>query len=309
MALFDALPQTNFSLSEWSDGKKLMGKKLAGLVRADVAREAAKLAVKPGLAVILAGDDAASQIYVTGKEKAALEAGFTSRIVRLPATVKQEEIIAEIHEFNNDSNIHGILVQLPLPKHLNEEQILQAIVAEKDADGFHYLNQGRLFAGLPTTLPCTPAGVALMLRELSRERSEHNLEGRHAVVVGRSNIVGKPMAQLLLSGLNMTVSICHSRTRNLGDFIRSADLIVSATGVRGVVDLTAMKPGAIVIDVGMHRIDGKVTGDLELKIAEERAAFYTPVPGGVGPMTIAMLLFNTLRNARLLQEQRLLARG
>lgn len=309
MALFDSLPSSNFALSGWVDGKKLMGKKLAELVRADVAREAAKLAVKPGLAVILAGDDAASQIYVAGKEKAALEAGFTSRIVRLPATVTQEELVAQIHAFNNDTTIHGILVQLPLPKHLNEEQILQAIVAEKDADGFHYLNQGRLLAGLPTTLPCTPAGVALMLRELSRERSDYKLEGKHAVVVGRSNIVGKPMAQLLLSGLNMTVSMCHSRTRNLGDFIRSADLIVSATGVRGVLDLASMKPGAIVVDVGMHRIDGKVTGDLDLKIAEEKAAFYTPVPGGVGPMTIAMLLYNTLRNAGLLQANQLVAQG
>lgn len=301
MAVFDSLPMSRFPVSEWVDGKKLIGRKLAELVRATVAREALKLAVKPGLAVILAGNDPASQIYVSGKEKAALEAGFTSRIVRLPAEVTQEELVAQIHAFNHDSRIHGILVQLPLPKHLNEEQVLQAIVAEKDADGFHYLNQGRLLSGLPTTLPCTPAGIALMLRELEREKPEYRLEGRHAVVVGRSNIVGKPMAQLLLSGLNMTVSTCHSRTRNLGDFIRSADLIVSATGVRGVIDLAAMKPGAIVIDVGMHRIAGKVTGDLELQIAEQKAAFYTPVPGGVGPMTIAMLLFNTLRNATLLQ--------
>jgi methylenetetrahydrofolate dehydrogenase (NADP+)/methenyltetrahydrofolate cyclohydrolase len=307
VALFDSLPRSNFPLSGWVDGKKLMGKKLAELLRADVAREAAKLAVKPGLAVILAGDDAASQIYVGGKEKAALEAGFTSRVFRLPATVTQEELVARIHDFNKDSAIHGILVQLPLPKHLNEEQILQAIVAEKDADGFHYLNQGRLLSGEPTTLPCTPAGVALMLRELSRENPECRLEGKHAVVVGRSNIVGKPMAQLLLSGLNMTVSICHSRTRNLGDFIRSADLIVSATGVRGVIDLDIMKPGAIVIDVGMHRINGKVTGDLDLAIAEERSSFYTPVPGGVGPMTIAMLLFNTLNNAIRLQDTTRLA--
>lgn len=309
MAIFDSLPSSSFPVSGWVDGKKLMGRKLAELVRADVAREAAKLAVKPGLAVILAGDDPASQIYVGGKEKAAIEAGFTSRIVRLPAHVTQEELIAQIHAFNNDSTIHGILVQLPLPRHLNEEQVLQAIVAEKDADGFHYLNQGRLLAGLPTTLPCTPAGVALMLRELSREKPEFILEGKHAVVVGRSNIVGKPMAQLLLSGLNMTVSMCHSRTRNLADFIRSADLIVSATGVRGVIDLASMKPGTIVVDVGMHRIDGKVTGDLDLKIAEERASFYTPVPGGVGPMTIAMLLFNTLRNATLLQAATQLAKG
>lgn len=278
-----------------------MGKKLAELVRADVAQAAARLPVKPGLAVILAGDDAASQIYVGGKEKAAVGAGFFSRVVRLPGTVTQEELIAQIHAFNTDANIHGILVQLPLPKHLNEEQVLQAIVAEKDADGFHYINQGRLLAGQSTTLPCTPAGVALMLRELARGPAHFQPEGKHAVVVGRSNIVGKPMAQLLLSGLNMTVSMCHSRTRNLGDFIRSADLIVSATGVLGVIDLATMKEGAIVIDVGMHRIDGKVTGDLDLKIAEQKAAYFTPVPGGVGPMTIAMLLFNTLRNATLLQ--------
>lgn len=309
MELLDSLPARNFPLSGWVDGKKLMGKKLAELLRADIADQVAKLSVKPGLAVILAGDDAASQIYVAGKEKAAIAAGFTSRVVRLPASVTQEQIVAQIHAFNQDATIHGILVQLPLPKQLNEEQILQAIVAEKDADGFHYSNQGRLFAGLPTTLPCTPAGIALMLRELRRERSDFNPEGKHAVVIGRSNIVGKPMAQLLLSGFNMTVSICHSRTRNLGEFIRSADLIVSATGVRGIVDLAQMKPGAIVIDVGINRVGGRVTGDLDLQLAEEKAAFFTPVPGGVGPMTIAMLLYNTLRNAIELQQQTLLAKG
>lgn len=283
-----------------------MGKHLAQLLRAEIARKASLLPNRPGLAVILVGDDAASQVYVAGKEKAALEVGFDSRVVRLPATVTQEELVAQLHKFNHDTAIHGILVQLPLPKHLNEEQILQAIVPEKDADGFHFLNQGRLLAGVPTTLPCTPAGIALMLRELTREKVEFALEGKHAVVIGRSNIVGKPMAQLLLA-FNMTVTMCHSKTKNLHEFIQSADLIVSATGVRGAVDLTAMKAGAIVVDVGMHRVDGKLTGDLELDFAEKNAAFFTPVPGGVGPMTIALLLHNTLRNAMQIQNHNLLA--
>lgn len=283
-----------------------MGKHLAQRIRAEVAQAAGLLPHKPGLAVILVGDDVASQVYVGGKEKAAQEVGFHSRVLRLPATVAQEELVAQIHAFNHDAAIHGILVQLPLPKHLNEEEILQAIIPEKDADGFHFLNQGRLLAGLPTTLPCTPAGIALMLRELEREKPEFVLAGKHAVVVGRSNIVGKPMAQLLLA-FNMTVTMCHSKTQNLQEFIQNADLLVSATGVRGVVDLATMKEGAIVIDVGMHRIDGKLTGDLELSFAEKSAAFYTPVPGGVGPMTIAMLLYNTLRNAERMQNRTLLA--
>jgi methylenetetrahydrofolate dehydrogenase (NADP+)/methenyltetrahydrofolate cyclohydrolase len=298
--LFDALPKTTFDPALWVDGKRLMGKKLAELLRQHIKEEIAKTGIKPGLAVILVGDDAASQIYVAGKEKAALELGFDSRIVRLPANATQEALIAEIHRFNLDASVHGILVQLPLPAHLNESQILQAIVAEKDADGFHYLNQGRLAAGIAATLPCTPAGIALMLRELAAAKSlpAPELAGRHAVVVGRSNIVGKPMAQLLLTGLNMTVTMCHSKTHNLQRFVADADVLVSATGVRGVIDEKMIKSGAIVIDVGMHRIDGKVTGDLIMSEVEGKASYYTPVPGGVGPMTIAMLLFNTYQNAQ-----------
>lgn len=290
------MPKTSFAPSLWVDGKKLMGKKLAELVRQHIKEETAKTKLKPGLAVILVGDDAASQIYVAGKEKAAVELGFDSRIVRMPANVPQEALVSEIHRFNLDSSVHGILVQLPLPAHLNEAEILQAIAAEKDADGFHYLNQGRLAAGIAATLPCTPAGVALMLRELAAAKVVE-LAGRHAVVVGRSNIVGKPMAQLLLSGLNMTVTMCHSKTHNLQRFVADADVLVSATGVRGVIDEAQIKSGAIVIDVGMHRIDGKVTGDLNLASIENRVSLYTPVPGGVGPMTIAMLLYNTYQNA------------
>jgi len=297
--LFDALPRTAFDPGLWVDGKKLMGKKLAELLRHHIKEETAKTSLKPGLAVILVGADAASQIYVAGKEKAALELGFDSRIVRLPADVTQEALVSEIHRFNLDNSIHGILVQLPLPEHLNESQILQAITAEKDADGFHYLNQGKLAAGIAATLPCTPAGVALILRELVASNGVHHADliGRHAVVVGRSNIVGKPMAQLLLSGLNMTVTMCHSKTHNLQRFVADADVLISATGVRGVIDESQIKAGAIVIDVGMHRIDGKVTGDLNLAAIESRVSLYTPVPGGVGPMTIAMLLYNTYQNA------------
>ncbi len=302
MPLIDSLPKVKFAPESWIDGKKLMGKKLAELVRGHLKEETAAHAIKPGLAVILVGDDAASQIYVASKEKAAQELGYFSQLVRLPAQTQQEEIVAKIHEFNHDPNVHGILVQLPLPKHLNERQILQAIIPEKDADGFHYVNQGKLLAGEETVLSCTPAGIMLMLMQLGQ-----NLTGKHAVVVGRSNIVGKPMAQLLLSVLNMTVTTCHSKTQNLSALVRDADILVSATGVRGVVDTRDIKPGAIVVDVGMHRIDGKVTGDLDLGPVAEKASFYTPVPGGVGPMTIAMLLYNTYRNAVALQSPQLIA--
>lgn len=307
MSLLNALPQTQFPVKDWVTEKKLGGKALAEAVRQFVKRETGNLSVKPGLAVIIVGDDEASKIYVAGKEKAALEAGFHSVLERLPANTQQEALVAKIHALNNDPMIHGILVQLPLPNHLNESEILQAIRPDKDADGFHYVNEGKLLAGAETVLPCTPAGITLMLRELVREVPGLNLAGAHAVVIGRSNIVGKPMAQLLLSCFNLTVTMCHSKTRNLGDFIANADVLVSATGVRGIVDCTRIKEGSIVIDVGMHRIDGKVTGDLDLARVAERARFYTPVPGGVGPMTIAMLLYNTLRNAQKLQATTLLA--
>lgn len=306
VALKNSLPVSAFPVSEWVQDKKLSGKLLAEALRRDTKTRAAKLTTPPGLAVIIVGDDEASKIYVAGKEKAAAEAGFYSLVSRLPASSQQEDIIAKIHEYNNDPRLHGILVQLPMPGHLKESEILQAIRPEKDADGFHFINQGRLLAGADTVLPCTPAGITLMLRELDLQH-KLSLAGKHAVVVGRSNIVGKPMAQLLLSVLNMTVTTCHSKTQNLKDFVSSADVLVSATGVRGIVDCSVIKKGAIVIDVGMHRIDGKVTGDLDLAVAAERAQFYTPVPGGVGPMTIAMLLYNTYHNAERLQAQTLVA--
>ncbi|MBV6494293.1 MAG: Bifunctional protein FolD protein [Turneriella sp.] len=302
MPLTDSLPQTNFSFDKWVEGKKLLGKNLAELVRGYIKEEALKEKITPGLAVILVGDDAASQVYVGAKEKAAQGVGFLSRIVRLPKNAKQEEIVSHIHTFNHDSAIHGILVQLPLPPHVNEQQVLQSILPEKDADGFHFINQGKLLAGESTTLACTPAGIILMLKSLPV-----SLAGKHAVVVGRSNIVGKPMAQLLLSLLNMTTTICHSRTQNLQQFVSAADVLVSATGVRQIIDTTRVKEGSIVIDVGMHRVDGKLTGDLDLAPVEGRAAFYTPVPGGVGPMTIAMLLFNTFQNAVRINKQNLIA--
>jgi len=269
-----------------------MGKRLAELLRADLKRRIEKSSLRPGLAVILVGDDTASQIYVGGKEKAAQELGYVSRVIRLSATATQQEVIGHIHTLNHDSAIHGILVQLPLPKALNEREILQAIMPEKDADGFHFVNQGKLLAGEATTLPCTPAGIVLMLKNIPED-----LTGKHAVVFGRSNIVGKPMAQLLMAVFNMTVTVCHSRSKNPAAFIAMADLVVSATGVRSAIDESAIKPGAIVIDVGMHRIEGKVTGDLDLAKISDKAKYYTPVPGGVGPMTIAMLLYNTFQNA------------
>jgi methylenetetrahydrofolate dehydrogenase (NADP+) / methenyltetrahydrofolate cyclohydrolase len=303
----NSLPQFSITKETWVDGKKLSGRKFADALLTHLKEQSNTLPERPGLAVILVGNDEASQVYVGGKEKAANSLGYLSRIIRLEAESTQEKIVAEIHALNLDPNIHGILVQLPLPPHLNEEQILQAIVPEKDADGFHFMNQGKLLSGHDTTLPCTPAGITLMLGALTRADKNIELTGRHAVVIGRSNIVGKPMGQLLLGALNMTVTMCHSKTRNLSDFVRSADVLVSATGVRGIVDCTAIKNGSIVIDVGMHRVDGKLTGDLDLPVAAERAAYYTPVPGGVGPMTIAMLLYNTYQNARRLHSATLVA--
>ena len=270
--------------------KILDGKTMSEELKSNIARRVAAMREKgviPGLAVILAGDDPASEIYVRNKGKGCEEVGMFSRTIRMGADVSQEELEAEIQRLNEDPAIHGILVQLPLPGHLNEEAALSRILPEKDVDGFHLINAGRLMTGAEGVIPCTPKGVLHMIRATGEP-----LSGKEAVVIGRSNIVGKPMAMLLLRE-NCTVTVCHSRTRNLAEHTRRADILVAAVGKAGFVTADMVKPGAIVIDVGINRVDGKVCGDVDFDAVREIAGWITPVPGGVGKMTIAMLLANT----------------
>lgn len=271
----------------------LDGKKIAGDIRQEIKKEAEKILeernMKPGLAVIIAGDDPASAIYVRNKEKAALEVGFHSVVKRYPANITQKELLAAVDEINQDDDIHGMIVQLPLPKHLNEKEIINRIDPKKDADGLHPLNLGALVIGDKGIVSCTPKGCIRLIKETGIE-----LSGKKAVVIGRSNMVGKPVALLLLQE-NATVTICHSRTKDLKKELIEADIIVAAVGVRNLVQKDMVKKGAIVIDVGTNRSeDGKLCGDVNFEEVLEVAGFITPVPGGVGPMTIAMLLSNTL---------------
>ncbi len=272
---------------------RIDGKALAAKVKARAAEGAKDLPRKPGLAVILVGDDQASRVYVTGKEKDCAECGFLSFEYKLPAETTQEELLALIARLNGDEAVDGILVQLPLPKHLDEDRVLNAIHPEKDVDCFHPFNVGRLVIGVPVFLPCTPAGVMEMLREY-----DIPVAGKHCVVLGRSNIVGKPMGTLLLQQSG-TVTTCHSRTPDLAAFTRQADILVSAVGRVGLVTADMVKEGAVVIDVAMNRnAEGKLCGDVDYASVEPKAAYITPVPGGVGPMTRAMLMENLLTAAR-----------
>ena len=243
--------------------------------------------ITPGLAVILVGNDPASEIYVRNKGKGCEETGILSRTIRMEEDISQKALEEEIQKLNEDPAIHGILVQLPLPRHLDEQAALMKILPEKDVDGFHLINAGCLMTGAEGVLPCTPKGALHMIRSTGVD-----LDGKEAVVIGRSNIVGKPMAMLLLRE-NCTVTVCHSRTKNLAEHTRRADILVSAVGKAGFVTADMVKPGAIVIDVGINRIDGKVCGDVDFENVKEKAGWITPVPGGVGKMTIAMLLANT----------------
>ena len=257
------------------------------------AEEAQRLGIEPGLCVILVGDDPASAIYVRNKARACKDAGFYSRTIKLPAETAREELLACIREQNADPQIHGILVQLPLPKHLDEQEILSAIDPAKDADGFLPVSAGKLLLGQKAPVACTPQGCLELLK-----RSNVPMEGAHAVVVGRSNIVGKPMAPSLLRE-NCTVTVCHSRTKNLPEICRTADILVAAIGKPRFIKGDWIKPGAAVIDVGINRLeDGSITGDVDYEAASQVAGWITPVPGGVGPMTIAMLLKNTLEAAK-----------
>ncbi|QIM49672.1 bifunctional methylenetetrahydrofolate dehydrogenase/methenyltetrahydrofolate cyclohydrolase FolD [Pusillimonas sp. DMV24BSW_D] len=271
------------------------GKALAASIREEVAQRVATLktqGVTPGLAVVLVGDDPASHVYVRNKAAACEKAGLHSEIIRLEKDISQAQLLAVVHKLNDDPRIHGILVQLPLPPHLNSHIVIEAISAAKDVDGFHISNAGLLMTGKPLFRPCTPYGVMKML-----EAENVSPWGAEAVIVGASNIVGKPMAMLLLAA-GATVTLCNSKTRDLAAQTRRADILVVATGKPGMVNGDMIKPGATVIDVGINRLpDGRLVGDVEFESAKEVAGAITPVPGGVGPMTIAMLLVNTLEAA------------
>ncbi len=270
------------------------GKAVSALVRREVKERAALLAskgVKPGLAVVLVGDDPASQVYVRQKEKACDEVGFASFMRYLPASTDERELLDLIDGLNSDPAVHGILVQLPLPKHIDKDRVAEAIRPEKDVDGFHPINVGRLTLGIETMEPCTPKGIVYLL-----EHYGIDIEGKRAVVVGRSNIVGKPVSLLLLSR-NATVTVCHSRTKDLPDVTRQADILVAATGKPKMIGSSMVKGGAVVVDVGITRTQSGLIGDVDFDAVKEVASYITPVPGGIGPMTIAMLLLNALKAA------------
>ncbi len=277
------------------------GKKIAADVRAKIADEAAALKCKgvtPGLAVIIVGEDPASKVYVRNKHRACEDAGFYSVVIEMPADTEESTLISKIDELAADDKIDGILVQLPLPRHIDEKRVIAAIPPEKDVDAFSFDNVGRIMTGDLRFLPCTPAGIMKML-----EYSEIDPAGCECVVVGRSNIVGKPMAMLLLAA-NGTVTICHSRTKNLADVTRRADILVAAVGKSRFITADMVKPGAVVIDVGINRTeDGKLCGDVDFDEVSKIAFAITPVPGGVGPMTITMLLSNTLKAAKIRAEK------
>ena len=276
--------------------KLIDGKIISAAVKNEVATEVAALkekGVTPGLAVIIVGEDPASKVYVANKEKACEQLGMASFKYALPENTTENELLQLINKLNNDSSVNGILCQLPLPRHLNEELIINSIIPEKDVDAFHPQNVGKIMIGNYDFLPCTPAGIMEMLKYENIE-----IEGKECVVIGRSNIVGKPMSMLLLHK-NGTVTVCHSRTKNLNNVCRRADILVAAVGRANFVTADMVKPGAVVIDVGINRLEnGKLCGDVNFAEVEPVASYITPVPGGVGPMTIATLMKNTLTAAK-----------
>ncbi len=283
------------------------GKSIAEEVRAEVGAVVAEMRTKhgiaPGLAVVLIGDDPASAVYVRMKERAAVEAGMVSETIRLPADTPQDEALAVVRRLNKDARYHGILVQLPLPDQISEDAVIQSIDPDKDVDGLHPFNMGLLMAGRPRFIPATPAGIQQMLL-----RSGNDPSGKHVVVCGRSNIVGKPIMNLLMQrrdGANATVTVCHTRTRDLAAMVRQADILIAAVGSPEMITADMVRDGAVVIDVGVNRVDAperrrgyRLVGDVDFKGVSQKASAITPVPGGVGPMTIAMLLHNTLNAAR-----------
>ncbi|MDT2011364.1 bifunctional methylenetetrahydrofolate dehydrogenase/methenyltetrahydrofolate cyclohydrolase [Carnobacterium divergens] len=272
------------------------GKGLADEMQIDMQEMVAELknkGITPGLVVLLVGENPASQTYVKNKEKRAIALGFHSVVERYPATISEAELLEEIEKFNQDDDFHGILVQLPLPEHIDADKVLNAVDSTKDVDGFHPINMGKLLIGKPDMIPCTPYGIMKLLA-----RYNIDISGKNAVIIGRSNIVGKPMAQLLLME-DATVTIAHSKTKNLVEVAKQADILVVAIGRGHFVTKEFIKPGAVVIDVGMNRDEnGKLIGDVATSEVSEVAGFLTPVPKGVGPMTITMLLYQTIKNAR-----------
>ncbi|MBU5443022.1 bifunctional methylenetetrahydrofolate dehydrogenase/methenyltetrahydrofolate cyclohydrolase FolD [Paenibacillus sp. MSJ-34] len=272
------------------------GKAISASIREQIQSEVERLigqGVRPGLAVVLVGEDPGSKVYVDSKERSCKELGIYSEVHRLPESASQEELLALVDRLNRQDNIHGILVQLPLPGHMNEKAVIDAIAVEKDVDGFHPINVGNLMIGDDSLLPCTPAGVIEMIK-----RTGVDIAGKHAVVIGRSNIVGKPVS-MLLQRENATVTMCHSKTANMRELTRQADILVVAIGRAKFVDRSYVKPGAVVIDVGMNRLEnGKLVGDVDFEDVKEISGPITPVPGGVGPMTIVMLMQNTLIAAK-----------
>ncbi|NGZ74172.1 bifunctional methylenetetrahydrofolate dehydrogenase/methenyltetrahydrofolate cyclohydrolase FolD [Saccharibacillus alkalitolerans] len=274
----------------------ISGKQVSDEIRQNLKTEVEGLAAQgcvPGLAVVLVGEDPASQVYVRNKAKACEDLGFYSEVHRLDADTSQEDLLALVHKLNGQTDINGILVQLPLPEHIEEKAVINAISPEKDVDGFHPVNVGNLVIGDDSLLPCTPAGVIELIKHTGIEMS-----GKHAVVIGRSNIVGKPVS-LLLQRENATVTMCHSRTANMKELTRQADILVVAVGRANFVDASYIKPGAVVIDVGINRLEtGKLAGDVDFESASTVSGPITPVPGGVGPMTITMLMKNTLLAAK-----------
>ncbi|MDA8354457.1 MAG: bifunctional methylenetetrahydrofolate dehydrogenase/methenyltetrahydrofolate cyclohydrolase FolD [Firmicutes bacterium] len=277
---------------KWIDGK-VLAKEIKGELAKEVAVLAEETGERPGLAVILVGNDPASETYVRGKVRDCEEVGIRSQLIRKPDTIEEDELLSEVQRLNEDPAIHGILVQLPLPDQINPDRVISEIRPDKDVDGFHPLNAGRLATGLDSLLPCTPHGILQMLK-----RSGVSIAGKHAVVVGRSNIVGKPVS-LLLQRENATVTMCHSRTEDLAHHTRQADILVAAVGRLHMITRQHVREGAVVIDVGMNRTpEGKLAGDVDFDAVEPIASRITPVPGGVGPMTRAMLLYNTVKAAR-----------
>jgi len=286
--------------------KIIDGRQIAADMRTDLKAEVAKLAKKgivPGLGVILVGDDPASKSYVTAKQKACSEIGIYSDDNRLPGTTSQKELIALINKMNKDPKIHGILTQVPLPEHLDESEVLLAIDPDKDVDGFHPINVGKMMTGQKAFLPCTPHGIVQLLIH-----SGVKIEGANIVIVGRSNIVGKPLANILLQKSplgNATVTVCHTRTKNLAEHTKRADIVIAAAGCPNTITADMIKPGAVVIDVGNNRVEDptkktgfRFIGDVDFEHVKEKASLITPVPGGVGPMTITMLLYNTVESAK-----------
>lgn len=273
------------------DGKALAKQKRAEM--AQIVQELKAMGVTPGLAVVLVGEDPASEIYVRNKHKACEEVGIYSRVIKLPEDTKEEDLLKLIDELNQDSALDGILVQLPLPKQIDPDKVIERILPNKDVDGFHPVNAGKLLTGQTGFVSCTPLGILELIKSTGID-----ISGKEAVVIGRSNIVGKPVAHLLLQE-NATVTICHSKTKNLKEVCQRADILVAAVGKPQLITADYVKEGAVVIDVGINRLsDGKLVGDVAFETVKEKASYITPVPGGVGPMTITMLLSNTLLSAK-----------